>query len=462
MNAKAIIQPATYPLSSKGPANQQCLIRGAIVSDPIVVKSSASLSDILNRLRQIYHCETNGRETDGLADSLTPQNRLRQRQQLRSQASHIIVSQTHSHQPPSWIGYLTPQFILNRLCKTSLDSGTLTVKDFMQPISVTISAAACPAPPRLLEIFQTQATALILILDQEQTPIGFITPDSLKTHLDLQHLYTTIHQLQTNLDLVTQQQQQQEEQHRIQLESLDTRIKIALGKEEELNTFQNQFIAHAAHEFRTPLAVIASSAGILKDFGDRLDAAKKRTHLQRIQTYVNQTTQMLDQLLQVEQTLSQQISCELQSLDLSDWCHRLIDELKIATPERHITVSVDIVPPAAAWVNVDENLLRQILCNILSNAIKYSQENSIIQLSLQIREDVVVFKIQDEGMGIAESDQPFVFQPFYRSDDVSQITGTGLGLTIAKNCVTLHGGYISISSQPGQGSCVEIVIPNTQ
>ncbi|MEM9164456.1 MAG: ATP-binding protein [Cyanobacteria bacterium P01_F01_bin.4] len=580
MNTKNDTQSATSP----DLVYQDCLLQSAIVSCPIVVKSSALLSEILDSLHRIR------REIEQLSGQLSSQDRLT----LRLRASYIIVSHAENDQTNPWVGYLSESSILEWLGKAQLDE-TLTAVDFMHPMTVEVATTDCPSPQQLLEVFQTQGIALMPVFEQGPVPVGFITPDSLKSLLDTQtwllsyrvedamvpvaqisseasvldalqwlarrdvpdylvltqttargaipigmvnrqdilrlslhspdwmrtsvaslvsaplqkltvgqplglahqvlsdhdinalvvvdshgrlqglinrrsivallnpqHLYATIQQLQNQVTLVNTQQQQQQRQYQIQLDNLGDRVQTALNKEKELKAFQQQFIAHAAHEFRTPLAVIASSAGILRDFGDRLDVTKKQTHLQRIQTYVNQTTQMLDQLLQVEHTLSDQMRCELNPLDLPNWCKGLIDELKAATCDRTITGLFDIMAPAVAVVALDENLLRQILCNVLSNAIKYSEASGLIKLNVHIREDIVVFNIQDDGIGISEADQPFVFQPFYRSDHVSQIAGTGLGLTIAKNCVTSHGGYINLTSTLGQGTRVDIVIPNSR
>ncbi|MEO1401141.1 MAG: ATP-binding protein [Cyanobacteria bacterium J06635_1] len=576
MNTKNDIPSA----ASKASAHQGCPLQAAIISSPIVVKSSASLPEILDALHRVR------REFAQLSGQRSSQERLT----LEMRASYVIVSYAELDQTNPWAGYLTEQAILEWSAQRD---EILTAADCMQPITITILTTDCASPQQLLDVLKTQGVELMVVLDQGQTPVGFITPDSLRFLLDTQtwllgyqvenamvpaaqissevsvldalqlfaqrdvpdylvltqttargliptgmitrkdvlqsplhspdwlqtsvaslvsaplqkltvgqplglahqvlsdhdinalvvvdnygnlqglidrqsivsllnpqHLYATIQQLQDHVTLTHTQQQQQQQQYQIQLNNLGDRVQTALNKEKELKAFQKHFIAHAAHEFRTPLAVIASSAGILRDFGDRLDANKKHTHLQRIQTYVNQTTQMLDQLLQVEHTLSDQMRCQLHPLDLPVWCQGLIDELQAATCDRTITGLFDIMSPAVAVVALDENLLRQILCNVLSNAIKYSEENSLIQLNVHIREDIVVFNIQDDGIGISETDQPFIFQPFYRSDHVSQIAGTGLGLTIAKNCVTSHGGYINLTSSLGQGTRVDIVIPN--
>lgn len=237
-----------------------------------------------------------------------------------------------------------------------------------------------------------------------------------------------------------------------------------LEREKELNELKSRFISNTSHEFRTPLSVIASSAGILQNFGHRLSESQRRHHLQCIQTYVKHTTQLLDDILLLNRAEAGKLSFNPAALELVDFCQRLIDELQMNQPRSVINfglpgASLGRASDAPVIALVDEKLLRQILSNLLSNAVKYSPEDSVIGLSLHIQENRIVFRIQDSGVGIPPEDIEQLFQPFHRAKNVGNIPGTGLGLSIVKRCVDLHGGQITVTSQVGMGSVFSVVLP---
>lgn len=108
---------------------------------------------------------------------------------------------------------------------------------------------------------------------------------------------------------------------------------------------------------------------------------------------------------------------------------------------------------------MDEQLLQKILTNLLSNAIKYSPESEIVSFDLSCKDEIVTFRIQDQGIGIALEEQSRLFEPFYRATNVGKVKGTGLGLSIVKKCVELQGGQINLESQIGMGSTFIVKLP---
>jgi signal transduction histidine kinase len=109
---------------------------------------------------------------------------------------------------------------------------------------------------------------------------------------------------------------------------------------------------------------------------------------------------------------------------------------------------------------LDEKLVRYILTNLLGNALKYSPQGSAVQLDLTCHPDKVVFRIQDEGIGIPLKDIPRLFESFHRASNVATTQGTGLGLALVKQCVDLHGGHISVDSVLGKGSTFTVTLPS--
>jgi len=237
----------------------------------------------------------------------------------------------------------------------------------------------------------------------------------------------------------------------------------ALEKEKELSELKSRFISMTSHEFRTPLAVIASSAGILKSFSHKLNEQQKQKHLQCIQTYVQHTTQLLDDILLINKAEAGKLSFEPNCLELVNFCHTLVEEIQLSSPQYHLSFCAQYKDSLSACDKfvafMDKKLLRQILSNLLSNAIKYSPDSSNIQIDLSIQDKSVVFLIQDEGIGISPQEQQHLFEPFYRASNVGNVPGTGLGLVIVKKCVELHQGRITIASQVGFGTTFRVELP---
>jgi signal transduction histidine kinase len=108
---------------------------------------------------------------------------------------------------------------------------------------------------------------------------------------------------------------------------------------------------------------------------------------------------------------------------------------------------------------MDKRLLRQVLNNLLANAIKYSPNGGTVRFELICQNDRAIFQIQDQGIGIPKEDQPRLFEFFHRAKNVGAITGTGLGLAIVKQCVELHGGDITVKSEVGVGTLFTVTLP---
>ncbi len=240
-------------------------------------------------------------------------------------------------------------------------------------------------------------------------------------------------------------------------------IRKNLEKEKELSDLKSRFISMTSHEFRTPLAVIASSAGILKSFSHKLNEQQKQKHLQCIQTYVHHTTQLLDDILLINKAEAGKLAFEPTSVDLVSFCCTLVEELQLSAPNHTLVFSPQYLRSSLEGDNfaarMDKKLLRQILSNLLSNAVKYSPDGSKVQFNLLVQDEIAVFLIKDEGIGISSEDQQNLFESFYRASNVGNTPGTGLGLTIVKKCVELHGGGITVASEVGAGTTFSVELP---
>jgi signal transduction histidine kinase len=234
----------------------------------------------------------------------------------------------------------------------------------------------------------------------------------------------------------------------------------ALAKEKELSDLKSRFITTASHEFRTPLSIISSSAGLLLDYGDKLDEQKKLKHLQRVQSSVNYMTQLLEDVLLINRAEVGKLEFNPAPLNWIAFCRELVEELQLSMQTNHrIALQIDDMAVLNPQVEMDEKLLRQILSNLLSNAIKYSPIGSTIHFDLAYQNGAAVFQIRDEGIGIPAEDQEKLFELFHRAKNVGNIPGTGLGLAIVKKYLDLQGGKISVDSDIGIGTQFTVTIP---
>jgi signal transduction histidine kinase len=242
-------------------------------------------------------------------------------------------------------------------------------------------------------------------------------------------------------------------------------INAALAQEQELSELKTRFINTASHEFRTPLGVISSSAGLLEDYGEKLNADKKRKHFKQIQGSVKHMTTLLEDILLINQTDAEKLECKKSPVDLIDFCHELVDEIatshdaenRFVTKIRSIDSAIELQDTFPVYI--DRKLVRQILFNLLSNALKYSFPDSEINFEVEIESHNIIFRVIDRGIGIIPEDRVKLFESFHRGSNVSNIQGTGLGLSIVKRCVTLHGGTIDLTSEVNVGSTFTVNLP---
>jgi signal transduction histidine kinase len=247
---------------------------------------------------------------------------------------------------------------------------------------------------------------------------------------------------------------QQEVQRR---EMAEAEVRKSLSKEQELNKLKSYFVSMVSHEFRNPLTAILGFAEFMKDFGQQLSEEKKQEYLRQIEESALRMTALLNDVLSVEQAEAGKLEFNPEPLDVEEFCCDLVEEIKLGNSTQHgIAFSS---PNQSTKACMDKNLLRQILTNLLSNAIKYSPKGSTVKFGLVCQDEKAIFHIKDEGIGISPEDQQRLFESFQRGSNVGKISGTGLGLTIVKKAVDLHGGQIAVKSEVGVGTTFSVAIP---
>ncbi|MBD2611681.1 MAG: PAS domain-containing sensor histidine kinase [Nostoc sp. ZfuVER08] len=249
------------------------------------------------------------------------------------------------------------------------------------------------------------------------------------------------------------------ESKRIQakLEWAEEAMRQALAKERQLSELKSRLLTTTSHEFRTPLAAIHSSAELLEYYRHRWTEERQNTHLRRIQKSVMHMTQLLDDVLVLSQDEMSKLGFNPRPLNLAEFCQYLLKQLKQYDGSQHtITFSYE---SQSTQANFDAQLLRQILNNLFSNSLKYSPIGSQINFFVTTTNDGAIFEIQDFGIGIPSADIKHIFEPFHRATNTSNIPGLGLGLSIVKKAVDLHGGEITVKSAINVGTTFRVIVP---
>ncbi|MBE9011903.1 HAMP domain-containing histidine kinase [Pseudanabaenaceae cyanobacterium LEGE 13415] len=217
-------------------------------------------------------------------------------------------------------------------------------------------------------------------------------------------------------------------------------------------TPETRFLADAAHELKSPLAVMSTSIDLLNN--DQLSIERKQKHLRRLRSKIQQMSEMLDDILMLSR--SEQAELVLSEIDPIQVCAELVEEAQMNTDRHEIAFSTE---GSKASIVTDARLLQRIFANLLSNSIKYSPNGGKIACRLSIEAHQFNLEVEDSGIGIPSSEQSRLFQSFYRASNVTQIAGTGLGLAIVKQCVDRLNGQIVVKSAVQAGTCFTVIIP---
>jgi PAS domain S-box-containing protein len=232
----------------------------------------------------------------------------------------------------------------------------------------------------------------------------------------------------------------------------------SLVKERELNEAKSQFVDIVSHEFRTPLTSIIGFGELLSKYFDRLSTEKQQQYINNIQNSSQRLKQLIDDVLSISRYDANKIEIELGNTNLKNLGSDLIENFSCGLGSEHnLEFNYHLKPEEHSLVDV--RLLRHVLENILSNAIKYSAPDSTITLDISKDEEHLLFQVRDEGIGIPLQDQEKLFEAFHRASNVGDIPGTGLGLSIVKRYVEFQGGTIQVTSMPGEGTTMVIKLP---
>ncbi|MBI2419004.1 MAG: PAS domain S-box protein [Ignavibacteriales bacterium] len=241
---------------------------------------------------------------------------------------------------------------------------------------------------------------------------------------------------------------------------VDDEIRNALEKEKELSEIRSRFISMASHEFRTPLTSILTSAEIIQHFNSQLTDEVRTNNLSRIQDNVKHMTRILNDILFIGKWDAGKIILDTALVDLEKLCAEVIEQMNLFILNNKCSHKIIFTSQTLRKnVLLDQTLIRQILENLISNAIKYSPGKERVWFTASCDNETIQFTIRDEGIGIEESEIPRLYESFHRGKNVGNISGTGLGLVVVKRAVELHGGTLTVRSSHDAGTQFLVNLP---
>jgi PAS domain S-box-containing protein len=240
------------------------------------------------------------------------------------------------------------------------------------------------------------------------------------------------------------------------LEQSQAELSEALDKERQLNEIKSRFVSMASHEFRTPLSTVLSSASLLSKYTSTEDQASRNRHIDKIKLSVKHLNDLLEDFLSLGKLDEGKVTSLFHEFSLYELLQDIVDEMKGLTKKDQ---QIICTCSGNETVQTDKKLIKNILINLASNAIKFSGEGASIYINCKVEESMVQISVRDEGIGISEEDQEHLFTSFFRGRNAANIQGTGLGLHIVKRYTDLLGGSISLESSLNQGTLITITIP---
>jgi len=231
-----------------------------------------------------------------------------------------------------------------------------------------------------------------------------------------------------------------------------------ISKESRYEQLRREFVANVSHELKSPLTSIRGLTETLLG-GALEDPASNRRFVQLIDEDTVRLARLIDDLLALSQIESQAVPLKIQPVSLRPLVDAVVESLRPQIQQSRLTVALELSNDFK--VRADPDRLRQVMANLLDNAVKYNQAGGAITVSAARQDGWATISVSDTGIGIPERDLPRIFERFYRVDKARsrELGGTGLGLSIVKHIVEAHGGAVSVDSRASHGSTFSFTLP---
>jgi two-component system sensor histidine kinase/response regulator len=243
-----------------------------------------------------------------------------------------------------------------------------------------------------------------------------------------------------------------------QLKWMGQKLEQALAQEQDLNRLRSRIITTISHEYRTPMAIISSSTGILEDYFDQLTPTLRHKHLGRIQGAIQRMLALIDDVILLNRLEFDPVEVKLAPVPLASMMEAAVAEVHttVAQPRQiAVTLQGDYLQPIT-----DASLLQTVVINLISNACKFSPPDTPIEVSVNGQPQQFQITVKDHGMGIPTEEIESIFEPFFRASNTLNVQGVGMGMAIVQKCLDLLNATATVHSQIDVGTTFTLTFPN--
>jgi two-component system sensor kinase FixL len=234
-------------------------------------------------------------------------------------------------------------------------------------------------------------------------------------------------------------------------------VSFSLEKEKELGLLKSRFVSIASHEFRTPLTSVQLSVSLIERYAEPYNSPNISKHVGKIKSAVINLTSILNDFLSLEKLEAGKQEAIYHEFNLVGFSEAITEEMQVLAKTNQNIIYQHT--GTKSTIRLDQNLLKNCIVNLITNAIKYSGINSFIGFTTEINDRECIITISDNGIGIPEADQKHLFEAFFRAHNTGDIPGTGLGLNIVARYVDLMNGSVNFKSEVNQGTLFTIIFP---
>lgn len=240
-----------------------------------------------------------------------------------------------------------------------------------------------------------------------------------------------------------------------QLQDAKEEVNVSLEKEKELSQLKSRFVSMASHEFRTPLSSIQLSASLIDKYATEYHNPNIAKHVNKIKIAIGNLTTILNDFLSLERLEAGNIQPQFTWINLVKFSEEIAEEMQMVSKQnQHI-----IYQHTGTKSNIftDAGLLKNAIINLISNAIKYSGEDTFIEFNTEVNDERCLIIVKDDGIGVPVNEQKHLFEAFFRAHNTGNIPGTGLGLNIVDRYVKLLNGWVAFESSENKGTKFSLI-----
>jgi signal transduction histidine kinase len=283
-----------------------------------------------------------------------------------------------------------------------------------------------------------------------------IEENMVRQQKELEKVTTSVKKLNLGLEAKVEERTIILKEALMKLEQSQKELSEALDKERELHEIKSRIVSMASHEFRTPLSTVLSSASLLAKYTGADDQSKRDKHINRIKESVKRLNDILEDFLNLGKLDEGKVMAQYSEFNLEEFIYDTAEEMTgLLKNGQELTCK----HTGNTIAYSDKKLLKNILINLITNAIKFSDEASTIIINCAVDAGKAEISVSDKGMGISPGDQEHLFSSFFRGKNATNIQGTGLGLHIVRRYLDLLGGDVYLQSKLNEGTSISFIIP---